>query len=551
MISKCFRRNLVFTFFLLLLPFQIFAINPKDCEKMIIDGIEAMNKKDYAKSLQLLIKSRNLAHENKWYREEFLATNNIGANYYMRLDFGEALNNYLDAYKIAVGHLDEKSEMTVLNNIAILYSRDQKQDKAQDYFLKAYELAGKVNNNVSKGLYAINLAIVSNVKKDFPTAKRYIDEALKLTVDSPYFLLAKSTYVETLVNLQRYDEAEKISAELLPQLNGIEHSEYKTQILYNLSMIAENKNDLPKAFDYLKLAEKSNLSYDFKENIFEKFSNLYKKANNIDRAVSYKDSIIAVKDSVNKIKNGQLFENSRIKFELENSQKDLAESQEKLTSQRSIFIKSILLAIFIIGIIIWALRTSMLKNKQQKIIEQGNAEIAKLELEKEKKNKEILENQLKEKEVLALLEEEKYKNEIENKNRKLTTKALQLSTKIELIDDLVRQLSRQTDDFENQDVNNIIKQLKIFQRQSREEEGFFIHFEEVNQGFISKLKTLHPDLNSNDIRFLSYVYMNLSMKEISSLLNITTEACRKRKERIIKKMEQEENLDIYTYLTSI
>lgn len=551
MISKCVRRNLVFTFFLLLLPFQIFAINPKDCEKMIIDGIEAMNKKDYAKSLQLLIKSRNLAHENKWYREEFLATNNIGANYYMRLDFGEALNNYLDAYKIAVGHLDEKSEMTVLNNIAILYSRDQKQDKAKDYFLKAYELAGKVNNNVSKGLYAINLAIVSNVKKDFPTAKRYIDEALKLTVDSPYFLLAKSTYVETLVNLKRYDEAEKISAELLPQLNGIEHSEYKTQILYNLSMIAENKNDLPKAFDYLKLAEKSNLSYDFKENIFEKFSNLYKKANNIDRAVSYKDSIIAVKDSVNKIKNGQLFENSRIKFELENSQKDLAESQEKLTSQRSIFIKSILLAIFIIGIIIWALRTSMLKNKQQKIIEQGNAEIAKLELEKEKKNKEILENQLKEKEVLALLEEEKYKNEIENKNRKLTTKALQLSTKIELIDDLVRQLSRQTDDFENQDVNNIIKQLKIFQRQSREEEGFFIHFEEVNQGFISKLKTLHPDLNSNDIRFLSYVYMNLSMKEISSLLNITTEACRKRKERIIKKMEQEENLDLYTYLTSI
>jgi len=551
MIQKHFHKNLVFIIFLIFLPFQVFAIDPKDCEKMVIQGIEAMNKKDFGKSLQLLTKSRNIAKENKWYREEFLATNNIGVNYYMRLDYGEALNNYLDAYKIAVAHLDEKSEMTVLNNIAILYSRDQKQDKAEDYFLKAYELAGKSNNKVSKGLYAINLAIVSNEKKEYAKSKNYIDEALKLTINSPYNLLAKSTYAETLINLKHYDEAEKLLSSLLPLLNGVEHSEYKTQAFYNLAVIAEEKNNLPKAFNYLKLAEENNQSYDFKDNIFEKLSSLYKKANNIDRAVSYKDSVIAVKDSVNKIKNGQLFENSRIKFELENSQKNLADSQQKLTSQRSIFIKSLLLAIFIIGIIIWALRTSILKNKQQKIIEESNAEIAKLELEKEKKNKEILENQLKEKEVLALLEEEKYRNEIENKNRKLTTKALQLSTKIELIDDLVKTLSRQTDDFENQDVSNIIKQLKILQRQSREEEGFFIHFEDVNQGFISKLKTLHPDLNSNDIRFLSYVYMNLSMKEISSLLNITTEACRKRKERIIKKMGQDDNIDLYNYITGI
>ncbi|WP_166668217.1 tetratricopeptide repeat protein [Epilithonimonas xixisoli] len=533
------------------MPFQIFAIDQKDCEKMIIEGVEAMNKKDFTKSLQILTKTRKIAQDNKWYREEFLATNNIGANYYMRLDYGEALNNYLDAYKIAVAHLDEKSEMTVLNNIAILYSRDRKTEKAEDYFLKAYELAGQVNNNISKGLYAINLTIVSNEKKDYKTAKKYIDEALKLTLDSPYYLLARSTYVETLVNLKQFDEAEKISTELLPKLNGVEHSEYKTQIFYNLSTIAEQKNDLQKSFHYLKLAEASNLNYDFKENIFEKFSNLYKQKNNIERAVSYKDSIMVIKDSVNKIKNGQLFENSKIKFELQNSQKNLAESQEKLTTERSLFIKGILLAIFVFIIVFWALRNSIVKNKQQKIIEQSNAEIAKLELEKEKKNKEILENQLKEKEVLALLEEEKYKNEIEAKNRKLTTKALQLTTKIELIDDLVKTLSRQTDDFENQDVSNIIKQLKIFQRQSREEESFFIHFEEVNQGFISKIKTLHPDLNSNDIRFLSYVYMNLSMKEISSLLSITTEACRKRKERIIKKMEQDDNLDLYDYITSL
>lgn len=551
MIPHTFYKSLIYIFFLLFLPFQAFAMTPKDCEKMVIKAVEAMNKKEFVKSLQILSKTKKIAQDNHWYREEFLAVNNIGANYYMMLDYGEALNNYLDAYKIAVAHLDEKSEMTVLNNIAILYSRDNKIDKAKDYFSKAYELAGKVNNNISKGLYAINLTIVYNEKGSYKTAKKYIDEALKLTADSPYYLLAKSTYMETLVNLKQYDAAEKIANELLPKLNGVEYAEYRTQVYYNLSTIAEQRNDLQKAFQFLQMAEKNNLNFDFKENLFERFSALYKKANNIDRAVSYKDSIMAVKDSVNRIKNGQLFENSKIKFELHNSQKDLAESQGKLTTQRSYFIKGILLAIFIIAIIFWALRNSILKNKQQKIIEQNNAEIAKLELEKEKKNKEILENQLKEKEVLALLEQEKFKNELEAKNRKLTTKALQLSTKIELIDDLIKTLSRESDDLKNVDLSNIIQQFKILQKQTHEEESFLVHFEEVNQGFINKLKQLHPDLNSNDIRFLSYVYMNLSMKEISIIFNITPEACRKRKKQIVKKMGLDENIDLYHYITVI
>ncbi len=551
MISHTFYKSFIHIFSFLLFSSQTFAMTPKDCEKMVIKAVEAMNKKEFVKSLQILSKTKKIAQDNRWYREEFLAVNNIGANYYMMLDYGEALNNYLDAYKIAVAHLDEKSEMTVLNNIAILYSRDNKVDKAEEYFSKAYELAGKVNNKTSKGLYAINLTIVNNEKGDYKKAKKYIDEALKLTANSPYYILAKSTNMETLVNLKQFDAAEKIANELLPKLNGVEYAEYKTQVYYNLSVIEERRNDLTKAFGFLQLAEKNNLNFDFRENIFGRFSKLYQKTSDIQRAVSYKDSIMAVRDSVNRIKNGQLFENSKIKFELQNSQKDLAESKGQLTSQRSFFIKGILLAVFIVLIIFWALRNSIVKNKQQKIIEQNKAEIAKLELEQEKKNKEILENQLKEKEVLALLEQEKFRNELEAKNRKLTAKALQLSTKIELIDDLIKTLSRESEDLKNVNLSQIIQQFKILQKQTHEEESFLVHFEEVNQGFISKLKQLHPDLNSNDIRFLSYIYMNLSMKEISIIFNITPEACRKRKERIVKKMGLEENIDLYHYITAI
>jgi len=96
-----------------------------------------------------------------------------------------------------------------------------------------------------------------------------------------------------------------------------------------------------------------------------------------------------------------------------------------------------------------------------------------------------------------------------------------------------------------------ITKLKHQLKKDSDWTDFLTHFEEVNQNFLKTIKDKHSTLNQNDIRFLSYVYMNLSTKEISTLLNITLEACRKRKERIIKKMELADNTDLYDYLLSI
>ncbi|RZJ50367.1 MAG: sigma-70 family RNA polymerase sigma factor, partial [Flavobacterium sp.] len=61
----------------------------------------------------------------------------------------------------------------------------------------------------------------------------------------------------------------------------------------------------------------------------------------------------------------------------------------------------------------------------------------------------------------------------------------------------------------------------------------------------------HPDLTPNDIRFIAYVYMDLTSKEIASMLNITLEACRKRKERIIQKLGISDDISLNAYLASI
>lgn len=525
----------------------------EECDKIIIEGVEEMNKKNHAKSLELLTEAKTMAENNAWHKQLFLAVNNIGANYYLMLDYGEALDNYLESYKIALKELEPKYEMIVLNNIAILYSKDNKHDKAEEYFLKAYEIAKENKDSVKIGLYATNLATVANEKREIEKAENYIKIAIPLLKNTPPILAqAKITNAQNYVLKKDFEEAKSIALQLLPNLNSPELSEHRISVLMILSKVYENENNLPLAIDYVKRAGKdANVSLENKIDVFNRLMELYRKLNENSTAFLYKDSVLLAKDSLNQVKNGKLFENSRIKFELQNYQKELSDSQQKLRSERKLFYMILGGILFLILITLWAIWNYFTRLKQREIIAGNNQKIAELELEKQKNDKILLEQQLKEKEALTLLEQEKFKNEIEAKNRQLAAKALSLSTRNELIEDVIDSLSANSEVSGNPNLKKPILELKNQLKRDADWDDFFSHFEEVNQGFLKSLKEKHPDLTSNDVRYISYVYMNLSTKEISLLLNITVEACRKRKERIIKKMNLSEETDLYTYLSAI
>lgn len=524
--------------------------SPDECDKLIRKGVEAMNNKDHVKSLEQLTRARAIAEENNWYEQSFLAINNIGANYYMMLDYGEALNNYLTAYTIAIKNLDEDHEMIVLNNIAILYSKEKEFDKAQEYFTKAYNIAKTKQSKIRIGLYSINLGIVANEKGDVKTAKVYLDEAIPLLKGEPQLLeMAEIALAENYLLRHQYNEAEGIAVRLINKPKN-EQNETKLSALLILSRIYRSRGDIRLAISYAQKAMDIHSGPEEKISIYEKLAELYTLNKEYDLALLAKDSIIRGKEELNDIKNGRLFETNKVKFEIQNYREELLEKQQKIASERKTFFSILSVALLVIVLITWALRNSYIKNKQRKIIQERSQEIFNLEIEKKKIDTLILEKQFKEKETLALLEEERLKNEIENRNRQLAAKALHLTHRNELIEEIIVSLSAQPEISGNPTLKQHVQQLKAHLKNDAELESFLTHFEEVNHGFLTKLKELHPDLSSNDVRFLSYVYMNLSTKEISLLLNITPEACRKRKERISRKMILPEDADLYNYMST-
>lgn len=512
-----------------------------------------MNEKNHAKSIELLTQAKHVAQGNQWYRQMFLAYNNIGANYYMLLDYGEALDNYLEAYKIALQHLDAKHEMIVLNNIAILYSKEKKFNKSEEYFLKAYELATASKDSLKIGMYAVNLATVANEKKETPKSEKYIAQALELSHKYPSIEnLVKVAQANHLMLKGEYEAAKSIGLALISKLQAPELSQQRISNYMILSSIYEHEKKYDQAIEMVQRAKTD--EYASLENVmdsFEQLSRLYRLKNDFNSAFAYKDSVVWTKDSLNQIKNGKLFENSQIKFELQKSQNELSISQENLKRERRTFYITLTVSIVFIFLLLWALRNYAIKLKQRKIIAERNQKIMELELEKEKSFAQQLEEKYKESEAISYLEKERLKMELESKNRQLASKALSVSMRNELIEEVVNAISAESMFSRNKELKRKIVELKTHLKKDSGKEEFFTHFEEINNGFLSALRAKHPELNANDIRFLSYIYMNLTTKEIASILNITFEACKKRKSRIIRKMNLPENVDIYSYLSNI
>jgi len=526
-----------------------------DTQANVIDridlGIKYLTEKKHAKSLEELIEAKEVAIRNEWYPQAFNATLNIGTNYYLLMDYGEAFQYYLLAYEIAVEHLTSRQEMVAFNNIGVLYTEDKDLVKAKESFLKAYEISKKIDDKEKIGAYAINLALLGNKMGELDLSEKYIEEGLPLLNDNPIlFLLGEIARAENLLLSAQYVKAEKLALKLLPQINdlsilrdGITVNDRITVLLI-LTQVYEGQKQFKPAQKYALLARSSQKNIEGRKEIYDHLARLYYKTNDFAKAMAYKDSVVIATDSLYAIKNSALFKSEQVKFQIQNYQQELSESKEKLQGERQFFYGLIICVILSMGFLILVYKYNSLKHKQHK-------KIAELKLAKEKNNHLLIERQNQERKAQVLLERERFKNELDNKNRELTAKAMFLSSKNELIEEIVQTVSTNTQIETNTILKKQINELKKHLKKDTQWDSFFVHFEDVNQGFLNRLRAKHPNLTSSDIRFTTFLYMNLTYKEMASLLNITPQSCRKRKERISKKMNIANNLSIHAYLSSI
>jgi len=189
---------------------------------------------------------------------------------------------------------------------------------------------------------------------------------------------------------------------------------------------------------------------------------------------------------------------------------------------------------------------------EQKLLKDKLKITAKLQLEKEeilKREAEITERQI------AKLEREKLQAELAGKNRELANSAMSLVYKNELLQKLSQEISKLKDvngklisEDQQRKIQHVITEGM---NDERDWVLFENSFNDAHESFFKKLKAKHPDLVPNDLKLCAFLHMNMSSKEMASLLNISLRGVEIRRYRLRKKLNIPHDMNLTEFLMSL
>ena len=200
----------------------------------------------------------------------------------------------------------------------------------------------------------------------------------------------------------------------------------------------------------------------------------------------------------------------------------------------TVIIGYIILLIIIFFIVNKAYKEYYTKQKQ-KIVEDNRKKLELKQLESER--------------AIMKLNNEKLRQDIESKNRELASYTMSIIKKNELLNTIKRELEKSEKQQKGlRDVERVIDK-------NLNNKDDWKHFEEalnnLDKDFLKKLKTRHPELTPNDLRFCSFLRLNLSSKEIAPLLNISVRSVEIKRYRLRKKLNLDHSDNLVNYILEI
>ena len=168
--------------------------------------------------------------------------------------------------------------------------------------------------------------------------------------------------------------------------------------------------------------------------------------------------------------------------------------------------------------------------------------------------------------VLKLVEQQTalerlLKNEIDLKNRKLSTTSMLIVEKNNMMREFHDQLEglvKLSAEGVRFDKEMIVKELKSLIKRSENHlekddswETFKLHFEEVHPDFLLMIKNKGKDISHKDIKLCAYIKLGMETKQIAQLLNITPASIRTAMYRLKKKFEVPDNQDLRNYIEEL
>ena len=489
------------------------------------------NAGDYDASFQSLAEALEISKKQNRKGFEAMVYSNMASNYQFTLQYEKSIDCLLKAIAI-IKNEDDKSSLTNLNQkLANIYMKMRNFTFAKDLYTQCLAEFKSRNDNVNHALTLINYAECVIHLEDTANAKRALNEAieeLKIIKNNEHLAVAYSK-LATIATAEKQD-----------------NTAYKNySAAYTILLKANSLNVVPVASEFIEYLNKhskytealtiiestknapifTNINAEDKLRFNVAAAETYKKTNNTEAALSGLTTALELKDTVTQVHNNSDVTELQAKLQKElQHEKSLALNAKNKTLQKEKDIKSkltllyVFASVFLIIIVLLFLRSLLLRTRLQK---------------------ETLKSVHAEKNYMVQLQEIEHdfvnsqQEIIHDKQRELTAWALRLAN----YQDNINEIIEKCEAGQFADANDIKKDLRSLLRQNDYWKQFETRFNNLHPEFGYSLATRYSNLTKNDVEFCSLLKLNLSNKEIASLLQISHESVITKKYRIKKKME--------------
>jgi len=151
-------------------------------------------------------------------------------------------------------------------------------------------------------------------------------------------------------------------------------------------------------------------------------------------------------------------------------------------------------------------------------------------------------------------EKELLQNKLEAKRKEFADAALNLSDQRQFLDQLLTKIDETKEKAGDSDVHESLKEVTLLLHQrmsfSNEKEDLYNQVDEVHQDFIKKLTTDFPHITDYEKRLATFIRLNLSTKEIATLMNISPKSVEVARYRLKKALGLGKDDNLISYINT-
>lgn len=369
----------------------------------------------------------------------------------------------------------------LLNSIAMLYKDEDKLNEALAVSLQAVGVADSLGNKLLVTEAMRQLSVIYNATGNIQKGIETLEEALSIAEQSG---ITGSSLL--LMNM--------LSGSYLESGN-VERAKEVSVKARNTAFENQDWNAAKKALEVLIESELA--------------------LNNFEDAFEHQQELLSVKDSIIDKERTRSILEFEARYRINQKEKEIALLQaenEKRAIMQATLGGGILLLLILAFL---ALRSQRLK------IKSGKAELE-----------------------LSNLKHKKLEQDLEFKNKQLTTQSLNMVQKNEMMEELREKVENIKKEGGTKELNSLAHLVDYSFSLDEDWKQFQMHFEEVHSGFYHILKERYPDLTPNEMRLSALVKLNLSIKEMAAIMGISPDSAKTARYRLRKKLElnTEENL---------